>query len=116
MTMQLGLSARRQLTIGRIALVSLMLGLLLGISALAVSAQLHRLLHQDSQNANHNCLATQLNKAPLVTGFADVTIIVPTSVFIGPIGFAELRYFPTFDYRVSLSRAPPSSPASTVVG
>jgi hypothetical protein len=117
MSVQLSLSAQRQLTIGRIAIVSVMLGLLLGISALAVSPQLHHLLHQDSQNANHNCLATQLNKAPLVAGFAGVSIVAPTSVFIGPIGFAELRYFPTSDYRVSPSRAPPSSSSSsTVVG
>jgi hypothetical protein len=108
MSMQLGFSAQRQLTIGRLAVVSVMLDLLLGISALAVSPQLHHLLHQDSQNANHNCLATQLNKASLVAGFAGVSIIVPTSVFIGPIGLAELRYFPTSDYRVSSSRAPPS--------
>ena len=117
MSVQFRLSAERRSSIGRITMVSVMLGLLLAISALAVSAQLHHLLHQDSQNANHHCLAAQLNKAPLAAGFAGVSIAAPTSVFLASVGFAEFRYFPSSDYRVSPSRAPPSaSSSSTVVG
>ena len=110
-TVQRRLTAHRRSSIGRIAAVSVMLGLLLGISALAVSPHLHHLLHQDSKSANHNCLAAQLNKAPLVAGYANVSIVAPTSVFPGSAGFVEFRYFPASDYRLSPSRAPPSSPS-----
>jgi hypothetical protein len=84
-----------------------MLGLLLGISALAVSAPLHHLLHQDSKSANHNCLAAQLNKAPLVAGCAGLSVVASTSVFPGSAGLIEFGYFPASDYRLSPSRAPP---------
>ena len=107
--MQRRLIAPLQSSIGKIAAVSVMLGLLLGINALAVSAPLHHLLHQDSKSANHNCLAAQLNKAPLVAGSAGVAIVAPTSVFPGSAGCVEFGHFPASDYRLSPSRAPPSA-------
>jgi len=102
------LTGHLQSSIGRVV-VGVMLGLLLGVSALAVSAPLHHLLHQDSQSANHNCFAAQLNKTPLVVGCASVLTATPTSIFPGSAGLLDCGYFPASDYRLSPSRAPPSA-------
>src|ERR1019366_8782872 len=53
---------------GRLAVAALMLLLWLGTFALMVSPELHRLLHQDSQGLNHNCLITQIQQHPLLAG------------------------------------------------
>jgi hypothetical protein len=46
-------ASKPQRNAGRLAAVGLMLSLWLGTLALAAAPQLHRLLHNDAQDANH---------------------------------------------------------------
>jgi hypothetical protein len=102
---------------GRLAVAGLMLLLWLGTFALTVSPELHHLLHQDSQGPNHNCLITQIQQHPLLAGFAAITAPVPAPVAVAAACPAEVHFLPARDYRLSLSRAPPSLFSSpTVVG
>jgi hypothetical protein len=102
---------------GRLAAAGLMLSLWVGTFALMVSPELHRLLHQDSQGPNHNCLITQIQHHPLLGGFAIITAPTPAPVTVVAVWRAEVQFLPAVDYWLSPSRAPPilfSSP--TVVG
>ena len=102
---------------GRRAVAGLMLGLWLGTFALMVSPELHQFLHPDAQSANHNCLITQIQQQPLLAGFAAFTVPAAALVAVAVAWSPEIRFLPTYDYRLPPSRAPPfffSSP--TVVG
>ena len=88
--------------------VSLLLGLWLATVMVGAWPQLHRLLHQNSEDAQHQCLITQLNKS--------LVLAAPPAGF--PLGLdqngVELPRAPrpaalaAADYRLSPSRAPPS--------
>jgi hypothetical protein len=102
---------------GRLAVAGLMLLLWLGTFALTVSPALHHLLHPDSQGPNHNCLITQIQQHPLLTGVAAIAAPAPVLVTAAAVCRAEVQFLPASDHRLSPSRAPPflfSSP--TVVG
>ena len=102
---------------GRVAVAGVMLLLWVGTFALMVSPELHRLVHQDSQGPNHNCLITQIQHHPLLAGFVAVTAPTPAPVTVVAVWRAEVQFLPIVDYRLSPSRAPPflfSSP--TVAG
>ena len=102
---------------GRLAVAGLMLLLWLGTFALTVSPELHRLLHQDAQGAEHNCLVTQLQQHSLLAGFAILAAPAPAPVLVALVSYPELQFVPACDYRLSPSRAPPFRFASpTVVG
>jgi hypothetical protein len=94
--------------IGRILIVSLMLVLWLGTTALAASPQLHHLLHKDSKSAAHECLVTLLSKSQLLAG-GEVTVVVALlPFFFGLLLIAESSRFSISEYRLSPSRAPPA--------
>lgn len=106
-----------QCSLPRILGVGLMLGLWVWVSTLSVSPQLHHWLHKDSQSTAHQCLITQLGKESWLTGSACVLTAAPTPVYLGLLRVLEFPDFPTADYRLSPSRAPPSIYSSdTVVG
>ena len=98
-------------------MVTLMLGLWLGLSVIAVSPDLHHLLHKDSQRATHHCLIAQLGKGSLLFGFASDDALAPALVSEVLPPFATVYFLATSDHRLSPSRAPPSvSSSNTVVG
>jgi hypothetical protein len=102
---------------GRLAIAGLMLSLWVGTFALTVSPELHRLLHQDAQGPDHNCLITQIQQHPLLTGVVTITAPAPASAAITTVPRPEVRFLPACDYGVSPSRAPPlPSSSPTVVG
>jgi hypothetical protein len=102
---------------GRLAVAGLMLLLWVGTFALTVSPELHRLLHQDAQGPNHNCLITQIQQHPLLAGFATIAAPVPARAEVAAVCRAEVQFVPACDYRLSPSRAPPFLFSSlTVVG
>jgi len=110
-------TSKRQRGVGRVAVVGLMLLLWLGTFALAASPQLHRLLHNDSQNLNHQCLITQLKQHSLLAGSPIVLAPAAPPVDAASACSADPQFLPTSDYRISPSRAPPSTLSSnTVVG
>jgi hypothetical protein len=94
-----------------------MLLLWLGLLGAAVSPQLHQLLHKDSQNPTHNCVVTQVQQQAFLGTCDRLVVSDPVLTSIGFVPLAETRIFPTTDYRLSPSRAPPSLfSSSTVAG
>ena len=93
----------------RLAIAGLMLALWLGMGFVAVSPQLHHWVHADAQSGTHQCLAVQLNKGPLLLGFASVTVSAPISIFVDVPSYEEFHYLPTANHRLCSSRGPPSS-------
>ena len=117
MSVHTGFLSQQPRNIGRTFVVSLMLGLWLGLGVLAVCPHLHQLLHKDSQSVTHQCLVTQFGKSSLFDGFAGLATVVPPPVGLRLPAFIEVEVFPASDHRLSPSRAPPSVSSSiTVVG
>lgn len=105
----LATASLRQRSGSRLAAVLVMLSLWLGAYALEVSPELHHLLHEDSHEAGHNCLITQLHHQLLLAGFvAPLTPVAPT-VWSAPARSGDFQFLPSRDYRLSPSRAPPTS-------
>ena len=99
---------RHSRTVGRFAAVGVMLALWLGTVALASSAELHRLLHQDAQNVSHTCLVTQIQQHGVAAGFAPAVAPVAATEAPGLARSFDFQFVPTRDYRLSPSRAPPA--------
>jgi hypothetical protein len=92
-----------------------MLSLWLGLCALDLFPELHRLLHQDAQNPSHNCVVTQLQHHLLLPGLVAMPL-PPTPTTWGMCASNDhFRFLPAFDYVVSDGRAPPSFASSTAV-
>jgi hypothetical protein len=102
-------TSNRRRNLGRFAAVCLMLSLWLGTFALTVSPELHRLLHQDSQNIKHECFVTQLSKGSVMSGYVAVPTIAPPLIDLGLSYLCEAPCFSVSDYSLSPSRAPPSA-------
>ena len=84
-----------------------MVVLWLGISAFSLFPQLHRFLHQDSGNLNHECLFTLLQKSHLFSD-APGSVRLPLPL-LNPVFFVLLEVFclAALYERFSPSRAPP---------
>src|SRR5262249_43327503 len=93
---------------GKVAVVSGMLLLWLGMFALAASPQLHRLLHKDAQDFQHQCLITQIKQQWLLAGCAAISLPVPQSSNFEAVLCADSQFVSADDFRLSPSRAPPS--------
>ena len=102
--------AKRQRGTGEFAAVILMLMLWLGTAAIALSPELHQLLHKDAKSSTHNCVVTQLNRGSVLAGSAPVTAPLQTLSCIEFPVAVESQNFSSTDYRLSPSRAPPSYP------
>ena len=102
---------------GKVAVVSGMLLLWLGLFAVATSPQLHRLLHKDAQDFQHQCLITQIKQQWLPAGCPPISVPVPQSTNFEAVFCADSQFGSIYDYRLSPSRAPPSfHPSIKVVG
>ncbi len=108
-------TSRRQRGAGRVAVVSGMLLLWLGLSAVVASPQLHRLLHKDAQDLKHQCLITQIKQQWLLAGCAAVSAPGPAFTRLEAAACSDCQFVPTCDYRLSPSRAPPSFVSSLKV-
>jgi len=84
----------------------LLWALMWGLSA---SPDLHRLLHQDAQNPEHHCVATQLQHKSVLTGFVAVVVPAAPSGTLCPLHPCDARVVTLFDGRLSQSRAPPAA-------
>jgi hypothetical protein len=86
-----------------------MLLLWLGTLALAVSPELHQLLHKDAKSSTHNCVVTQLSGGLVSAGSAPITAPLPPVSCAGLAAPVESQDFLSFEHRLSPSRAPPSA-------
>jgi hypothetical protein len=104
-------------SIGKSAVTCSMLLLWLANLALAVSPELHQLLHQDAQNLSHQCLITQIKQHSLIAGAPAAITPVPPPAGLNSVCCAESQFVPSSDFRLSFSRGPPAAFSSnTVVG
>ena len=93
---------------GQLAAASVMMFLWIALYALEVSPGLHRLLHEDAQSPAHNCLITQFQHHLVLSVFAATAMpALPELSMALPGGVADLQLHPSYDYRLSPSRAPP---------
>jgi len=104
-----------QRRLGKSFIVSLMLFLWLGTTALAVSPQLHQRLHKDSKSLTHECLVTFFSKSQLFAGGTGSVFLGIVPLLVGALLTAESSSFSIIDYRLSPSRAPPGRPSSNPV-
>jgi hypothetical protein len=109
------MTSKRQRGVGQVAVALLMLLLWAGTYALTVSPELHRLLHRDAQEQNHNCLITHIQQQLLLAGLVPVTAPAPALVEVASVRPATPQFPPTHDYRLSPSRAPPHLFSSAAV-
>jgi hypothetical protein len=87
-------------------------GLILFLSVLAVSPQLHKLIHANADAASHNCAVTLFAKGQVAATVGALTLI-NLVLFSGDIALlSETVLLPQADYRFSSSRAPPVSASS----
>jgi hypothetical protein len=94
--------------IAKTAGAGLMLALWVLMGVLSASPELHHWVHADSNAAQHDCIVTQLTKGGALGGLSGkVALICPYSPHQLPV-CDESQPFSFFDYRVSLSRGPPS--------
>lgn len=94
--------------LGKKGVLCLMVIFWLGVMALSLFPQLHRLLHEDSGSLNHECLLTSINKSHLLIGAADgATLSAPAIVFCVCL-LGEFFSLALVHYRFSPGRAPPS--------
>ena len=112
---KLGTTSNQRRNLARFAAVCLMLSLWLGTFALAVSPELHRLLHRDSHNIKHECFVTQLSKSSAISSPVAFTALTPPLIELSLSYLSEAGCFSVSDYRLCPSRAPPSIIASIVV-
>ena len=104
---------RRNLASCAAALVMLLLWL--ASFAIAASPQLHRLIHNDAQDATHRCVATMISQQSVMAGTPVSGVVPPVSFVIRSSCFADFQFLPSFDYVINDGRAPPSSFSSTTV-
>ena len=105
------MSSNHQRPLVRFFGAGLMLALWLVMVLLTVSPQLHHLLHEDSQDATHHCLVTQLGDGSFITGDAGITSPVepPAASFSAIISESDVSS--ATDRRLPSGRAPPATPS-----
>jgi hypothetical protein len=89
------------------ALAGLLAILLLAVSTISFCPSLHKFLHSDGGETNHQCLVCSFAKGQVAA--AEVSGVFAALV-ISLIGFVLLPKFsplPSFDFSLSPSRAPP---------
>ena len=105
---QVWMTSRHRRNGSRRAAVAVMISLWVAIWALEVSPGLHRLLHEDAESPGHHCLVTQFQHHLLLPGFvAALAPALPDSSH-ALIRSGDFQFYPSYDYRLSPSRAPPS--------
>jgi len=101
------MKSERAGNLGKRAASALMLLLWLGTFALTASPQLHTWLHPDAQNPGHRCVATQIQEHGVIGGFTPAVVPLPVPTILELVYCPDSQFLPRFDYRLSLSRAPP---------
>ena len=94
----------------------LLVVLWLALALVGASAQLHRAIHPDSHAADHSCVIEHINQGSVL--FASAPLIpVPVGAIVLSSFLANSAILPSRDFRVALSRGPPSFPTfRTVAG
>lgn len=92
-----------------LAAVAVMFSLWVTLWALEVSPDFHRYLHEDAQSPGHTCLVTQFQHHLLLSGFVAAATPPLPVVSYAPLVCGDLQFLPSYDYRLTPSRAPPAA-------
>jgi hypothetical protein len=106
---KLSTNSKRSRNLNRFLAVEVMLTLWVWMCALEVSPELHHFLHKDAQSPAHNCLVTQFQHHSLHPGCAPLLLPARPTEWSPLIAQNYFLVPPSFDYRLSPSRAPPSA-------
>ena len=94
---------------GRLLAALFMLSLWAAVFTLELSPQIHLLLHEDAQNPAHNCLATQFQHQLSLPVLATAIALPAPDLSVAYVGYGGVfQSRPSYDYRLSPSRAPPA--------
>jgi hypothetical protein len=85
----------------------LLCGMVLFVSALSASASLHKWLHHDADDPDHECAITLFAHGNFSATVVAITAAVPGALFGGVLLLAQTFVPSSADYRFSPSRAPP---------
>jgi hypothetical protein len=88
-------------------IASLLMGLILFTAALASSEALHKLIHHDAGEANHECAVTLFAHGHVETAACDVLVVQPTT-FVETRPHLEFFLFSTTIENLPPGRAPPA--------
>ena len=93
---------------GHIAATVVMVSLWVALYALEALPDLHRLLHEDAQSPAHNCLVTQFQHqlGPSISSATTLPTLPEVSSDL-PSPVRDFQFLPSYDHRLSPSRAPP---------
>ena len=83
------------------------MGLVLFTAALASSEVLHKLIHSDADEADHECAVTLFAHGHVESAVCDIPVVTPT-VWVETVPFVEFSIFSTAIENLPLGRAPPS--------
>src|SRR5687767_8753649 len=94
----------------------LLAALWLALAMLGASPQLHHTLHEDADSSEHSCVIEHISEGSVLFT-PTLPIVAPDSPVIFPRPSFDSVILPSRDFRVALSRGPPSFPTfRTVAG
>lgn len=86
------------------------------VAVIGASARLHHALHEDSTAPDHSCVVERISQGAFVFSAAPPIVVPVCAITAASFEFDSL-VLPSRDYRVALSRGPPSfSTFRTVAG
>jgi hypothetical protein len=98
---------------GKSFVAILLMGLVLFMAVLASSETLHKLIHHDADEADHQCAVTLFAHGHVESAVCDIPIVTPT-VWVETVPFAEFSVFSTAIENLPPGRAPPAVVSSQV--
>jgi hypothetical protein len=94
-------------------IASLLMGLILFTAALASSEALHKLVHHDADEADHQCAVTLFAHGHVDSAACDVPVVVPTT-FVETTPIVPTCFFSPAIENLPPGRAPPAVVSSQV--
>ena len=89
------------------ALAGLLVILLLALSTISVCPSLHKFLHSDGGETNHQCLVCSFAKGQVSAAEVSGVFVALVISLVGVVFLPKVSPLPSFDFSLSLSRAPP---------
>ena len=94
-------------TVTQRIVVALLLGLIVGISFMAVSLPLHQLIHKDADDQDHHCAITLFAQLQVLTQLAGPIFIASVLGLISLILWPRTVLLPARSLQLPLGRGPP---------
>jgi hypothetical protein len=96
-------------TISRRCVALVCLALFLVLELFASAPALHKLIHSDGGSTGHHCAITLFSQGNINTANTSAAIVACAAALLLSLPLLESASFSLFDYRLSLSRAPPAA-------